>query len=165
MRQRGVGAASLWRERRVSTAREGRHSGVRGTSARPGSGVIAAREARQHGAGAASSQRERRVSAAGAVSSRRGRRVSTARKQRHRDRYVAWEAGHSGVGRAWDGRQGCHPGVGGASAQHGGRHRRVGGASPRRGIVALSLSTHSVLSCRGTFLVGGVTVDSNEEHC
>ena len=40
-RERGVGGASLLRERGVSTAREWRHCGVRGVSARRESGVIA----------------------------------------------------------------------------------------------------------------------------
>ena len=112
-RQHGAGAASLLREKDNSTARELRHCGVRGESARRGSGVIAA-----------ATMRGRRVTAAWegrgigviATATRRGRRVTAAREgrgigviaaatrrgrgawdRRHRSCYAAWEARHRGV--------------------------------------------------------------------
>ena len=77
---------------------------MRGASARRGSGIILASEERLHGAEAALMRRCRGVS----TPLPRERRVSTARERRHRG------VRHSGVGGAWEGRQGYHRGVGGA---------------------------------------------------
>ena len=65
--------------------------------------------------------------------------------------------------------RGRHCGVRGASARHGGRHCGVGGASAGRGggveLALCPCRCTRFCPCRGTFWLGDVTVDRNEEHC
>ena len=176
-----MGAVSSWRERRVRTAQERSQCDVRGASARRGSGVILASEERQHGAEAALMrsktplQEGREHAAPAREASQHGAGPASSRRaSQRRGRGVG---GASGV----SSRRGR--GVRGASARHGGRYRGVRGASTRHGgrrhqlIVAWEGRHHGVelalcpcrrtrfYPCRGTFWVGVVTVDRNEEHC
>ena len=113
-------------------------------------------------------QREEGVSTVRERPARPGSGVISALELRHCGVIAAREGRHSGVGRAWDGRKGCHCGVGAA---------RVGRQHGMGGVIAALEGRHRCVElapcpcrrtrfclCRGTFWVGGVTVDLNEEH-